>query len=174
MKTLSGVLAIFEHLDVVTAAASAVSNRADFDRHVVYSPASYHELMHVAEESMRPSPVRWLTLIGSLVGCSAGFLMPVLTDFDWPLVVGGKTAGLNSAIPNVIFMFELFVLLGAVATILGMLWFGRLANPRAKILEPRFSDDRFGIFVPGALLSGEQAKLLKELGASEVRQIDGK
>lgn len=173
MRTKKGVVAFFEHLDVAAAAARSAAEREDFARHVVYSPASFHELMDVAEHSYGPSPVRWCTLVGSLVGCSVGFLMPVLMDYDWPLVVGGKTAGLNSAIPNVIFMFELFVLMGALATIVAMLWFGRLANPRAEILDPALTDDRFALFVPGALLGGTQAQLLQEWGAYEVRQVEG-
>ena len=173
MKKLKGVLALFEHLDTTTEALKSIQKREDFERHEVYSPASYHELMEVIEPALGASAVRWCTLVGSLVGCAVGFLMPTLMDYDWPLVVGGKTAGLNSAIPNVIFMFELFILLGALATIVAMLWFGRLANPRAQILDPSLTDDRFAIFVPGALLGGVQANYLKELGAYEVKQIDG-
>ena len=66
-------------------------------------------------------------------------------------------------------MFELFVLFGAVGTILGLLWLGKLANPKAKVHDSSLTDDKFAIFVPGAHLDGPQAQLLKELGADEVR-----
>jgi len=167
----SGVLALFKHLDEFATAARLVQNKSGFDGHQVYSYASYHELMDVAESAYGPSPVRWLTLMGSLVGCSVGFLMPTLMDYDWPLVVGGKTAGLNSAIPNVIFMFELFVLFGALATIFGMLWFGGLANPRARIFDPRLTDDHFAIYVPGVLMDSEQSRYLRSLGALELKAV---
>jgi len=53
-----------------------------------------------------------------------------------------------------------------------MLVMGRLPNPTQRILDPRFTDDRFGIFVPNAKLEGEQAKLLKQCGAEELRLIE--
>ena len=167
-----GILAIFTYLDTFTNAIDEIEQKEDFEDVTVFSPSSYHELMDLAHKKFKDSPVRWLTLIGSIIGCSVGFLMPVLMDYDFPLVVGGKTAGLNSVIPNVIFMFELFVLLGALATILGMLWFGRLANPRARILDKRLTDDRFAIFVPNILIGSKQADILKDLGASELKIID--
>ena len=169
----TGVLAIFKYLDTTCEVAKRIMAEDGFQNHRLYSHTSYHELMHVAEERFGGSPVRWFTLLGSLFGCAVGYLMPVLMDYDWPLVVGGKTAGIHSSIPNVIFMFELFVLFGALATIVSMLWFGRLANPRAHILDVRLTDDRFAVFVPGAREGGPQATLLKELGAEEVHEISG-
>jgi len=165
----SGVLAMFSYLDVVTEALNKISDREEFHNHVCYSHTSYHELMHVAEEKWGPSQVRWFTLVGSLTGFATGFWMPIILDWDWPLVVGGKTAGFYSVPANVIFMFELFVLFGALATILGVLVMGRLANPKAVIRDPELTNDKFAIFVPGANLDGPQAALLKELGADEVR-----
>lgn len=164
-----GVLAIFSYLDVVTDALNKIKDREEFANHVCYAHTSYHELMHVAEKKWGPSQVRWFTLTGSLLGFATGYVMPLALDWDYPLVVGGKTAGIYSVPANVIFMFELFVLFGAIATILGMLWMGRLANPRATIHDPSLTDDKFAIFVPNALLDGPQAKLLKDLGADEVR-----
>ena len=165
----SGVLAMFSYLDVVTDALNKIKDKEEFANHVCYAHTSYHELMHVAEDRWGPSQVRWFTLTGSLTGFATGFLMPLVLDWDYPMVVGGKTAGIYSIPANVIFMFELFVLFGAIATILGVLWMGRLANPKAKIHDPSLTDDKFAIFVPGAHLDGPQAKLLKELGADEVR-----
>ena len=60
------------------------------------------------------------------------------------------------------------ILLGAIATILGMFVMGRFPNPKATIFDTRTTDDRFAIFVPGASIDGQQAKLLKEFGAEEV------
>lgn len=169
----AGVLAIYPYEDTFTTALNAVMHTDGFAGAVPYTPASYHGLMDVAHRLYGDSPVRWLTLIGGILGCATGFLMPVLMDFDWPLVVGGKTAGLNSSPVFVIFMFEFFILLGALATIFGMLWFGKLANPRAQVLDPRLSDDMFGLFVPGLHLGSEQVKRLKQYGATELIAIKG-
>ncbi|MCY4381099.1 MAG: DUF3341 domain-containing protein, partial [Proteobacteria bacterium] len=166
-----GILALFPYESSFTQAFKALSKDSAFSGMVAYAPTSYHSLMVAVEEEYGQSPVRWLTLIGGIIGCAAGFLMPVLMDYDWPLVVGGKTAGLDSVIPNVIFMFEFFILFGALATILGMLWFGRLANPRAQIMDPRITDDHFAFFVPHIHLDSPQVSRLKDFGASEIKVI---
>jgi len=60
------------------------------------------------------------------------------------------------------------VLLGAIATIAGMLVMGRLPNPRDTVFDVRTTDDKFAIFVPGADQGGAQAEFLKSCGAEEV------
>lgn len=169
----AGVLALYPFEDTFATALRAVMNTQGFTGAVPYTPASYHGLMAVAHDLYGASPVRWLTLVGGLVGCTTGLLMPILMDYDWPLVVGGKTAGLYSLPVVVIFMFEFFILLGAIATILGMLWFGKLANPRAQVLDERLTDDMFGLFVPGLHAGSPQVAQLKQLGATEIRAIKG-
>lgn len=168
-KRPGGILAVFQYLDDLTEAMEKARQRGDFDGHEVFSPTSYHEIEHAA--GFGASAVRWFTLIGAMTGTVAGFGLALLTDWDWPSVVGGKTAGLPSLPAYFIIGFELTILLGGIATVFGMLFMGRIPNPTQRILDPRFTDDRFGIFVPNASLDGEQAKLLKQCGAEEVREI---
>lgn len=100
-----------------------------------------------------------------------GFALALATDWDWPLVTGGKTPGIYSLPAYVVIGFECTILLGAICTILGMLVHCRIPNPKTSVLDPRFSDDRFGIFVPGAQVESEQAKVLQECGAEEIRKL---
>ena len=165
-KRTDGIVAIFSYLDYVCDAMEKIRGRGDFDGHEVLSPTSYHELEHAAHYSQ--SPVRWFTLTGALTGILSGFALPLFTDYDWPLVVGGKTAGFYSFPVYIIFAFELMVLLGAVCTIVGMLIMGRLPNPNGKIFDTRTTNDKFAIFVPGASIASPQAQLLKECGAEEI------
>jgi molybdopterin-containing oxidoreductase family membrane subunit len=165
-KRTDGIVAIFSYLDYVCTAMEKIRGRGDFEGHEVLSPTSYHELEHAAGYS--PSPVRWFTLTGALIGIFSGFALPLFTDYDWPLVVGGKTAGFYSFPVYIIFAFELMVLIGAICTIAGMLFMGRLPNPKGKIFDERTTDDKFAIFVPGASVTGPQAQLLKECGAEEI------
>ncbi|MEZ4741924.1 MAG: DUF3341 domain-containing protein [Bdellovibrionota bacterium] len=165
-KDTKGILGIFSHLDHVCDAMEKIKSRDDFAGHAVYSPTSYHELEHAA--GYGPSAVRWFTLTGALSGIACGFGLPLFTDWDWPLVVGGKTAGIPSLPVDLVFGFELMVLMGAIATILGMLVMGRLPNPKDKIFDVRTTNDKFAIFVPGANLEGAQAKFLRDCGAEEV------
>lgn len=167
-QSTPGILAIFSYLDDFSDAVTKTKDRPDFKGHEVITHTSYHELIDLAEKRFGPSQVRWFTLTGALSGLFTGFLMTLWMDYDWPIVVGGKTAGWPSVIAYVVFGFELMVLFGALATILGMLVMGRLPNPYAKIYDTRLLDDKFAIFVPGANLGGEQAKLLKDWGATEI------
>jgi len=165
----SGIVGVFRYLDDLTGAIKKIRSRADFADHEVYTPTSYHEIEEACGFS--PSPVRFFTLIGALTGVTCGFALALATDYDWPLVVGGKTPGIYSIPAYVVIGFECTILLGAIATILGMLIMGRIPNPKVTILDPRFTNDRFGIYVPNASLNSEQAQFLKTLGAEEVKFV---
>lgn len=166
-KTDRGVLAIFKYLDTVCEAIERVRERSDFNGHEVLSPTSYHEIEHAC--GFGASPVRFFTLIGALSGTCVGFGLCLLCDWDWPLVVGGKTAGIPSLPAYVVIGFECTILLGAIMTIVGMLWMGRIPNPKRRVYDPRTTDDRFAIYVPGVGLDSPQAQLLRECGADEVK-----
>ena len=165
-----GILAVFKYLDDLTHAMEVVRGRADFAGHEVFTPTSYHEIEHAA--GFTSSPVKWFTLTGGLTGTIAGFALPLFTDYDWPLVVGGKTAGIASLPAYVVIGFELTILLGAIATIAGMLVMGRIPNPKTTILDKRFTNVYFGIYLPNADVSSAQASLLKEQGAIEIRGVE--
>jgi len=167
-KAPEGVMAIYQYLDDFTEVLSHIEKKSDFAGHEIYTPVSYHEIIEHAEKIYGPSEVRWFTLVGALTGIASGFALPLGMDWDWPIVMGGKTAGVYSLPAYMIFVFELMVLFGAIATIMGMLIMGRLPNPKAKIRDKRVSDDRFAIFVPGIAIDSEQARMLKQWGAEEV------
>ncbi len=168
-KRPGGILAVFKYLDHLTNAMEKARRRGDFDGHEVFSPTSYHEIEHAA--GYGASPVRFFTLVGAMTGTCLGFALPLLTDWDWNMVVGGKTGVFPSLPAYVVIGFELTILLGGIATIIGMLVMGRIPNPKQRVLDTRFTDDRFGIFVPNAVLDGEQARILKECGAEEIKEI---
>lgn len=162
-----GILALFKHLDTVCHAVEKVKGRQDFKDHEVFSPTSYHDIEHAC--GYAPSPVRWFTFVGAMTGTFTGFALPLLCDWDWPVVVGGKTAGIYSLPAYVVLGFEFTILFGAIATVLGVLVMCRLPNPKVTILDKRLTDDMFGIWVPNAVVDGPQAKFLKEAGAVEVK-----
>lgn len=166
-----GVLAVFKYLDDTCEAIRKMNSRKDCKDHEVYAPASYHELIEFAEEKYGPSQVRWFTLLGALSGVSAGFGMPLWMDYDWPMVVGGKQAGIYSLPAYVIFGFELMILLGAIATIIGMLVMGRIPNPKAKVFDNKLSDDHFAIFLPNHNMDNDSVKMLRDIGACEVKVV---
>jgi hypothetical protein len=160
-----GVLAAFAHVDAAVDAIRALRAKGFRDL-VVYTPAPNHEIEEALEH--RVSPVRLVTLIGGLTGCTAGFAMTIWMSYDWALVVGGKP--IASIPPYVVIGFELTILMGALSTVAAVALFSVLMGKRGVPYDPRFSDDQIGIFVPAPsdqLAPVEQ--LLRSAGAVEVR-----
>jgi hypothetical protein len=160
----SGVLASFIHVDAAAEAVRAVRALGIRDL-TVYTPYPNHEV----EEALgqRVSPVRLFTLIGGLTGCTAGFAMTIWMSYDWPVLVGGKP--IASIPPYVVIAFELTILMGALTTVAAVAVFSILMGKRGVAYDPRFSDDRIGIFVPVAAdQAGRVEQLLRSSGAVEV------
>jgi hypothetical protein len=163
-----GVLAVFTHLDTTIAAIKQLraAGHADF---TVYSPIPRHEIEDALGQAV--SPVRMFTLVGGISGCAIGAWLTLWMSADWPIVTGGKPVG--SIPPYVVIMFEMTILFGALSTILGILLNALFAARRAGTIQydPRFTNDRFGSFVPTA---GDKAarieSLLRDAGAEEVRR----
>ncbi|MBI2601492.1 MAG: DUF3341 domain-containing protein [Deltaproteobacteria bacterium] len=171
-KERKGIVAVFRYLDKVSDAVKHMHRNKQFRDHVIYSPTSYHELMEHGEKVYGFSEVRWFTLVGALAGIATGFGMPIGMDWDWPIVVGGKMGGFYSLPAYFVFGFELMVLFGALATIIGMIIMGRLPDPRGKIRHNAITNDRFVVFVPGVGVDSEQAHLLRQWGADEVHHSE--
>ena len=164
-RIVPGVLASFEHIDAATDAIKALRAGGHKDL-VVYCSHPNHELEEALETPV--SPVRLFTLIGGLTGCTAAFGMTIWMNLDWPTLVGGKAI---AAIPAfVVPGFELTVLLGALSSVLGVVLLSLLLGKRGVLYDPRFSDDRIGVFVPAAA-EGAPAleRLFRDAGAEEVR-----
>lgn len=160
----AGVLAAFRHVDEAAHAIRSLKEMGYKD-FTVYTPVPNHEI--AAAVGHRISPVRLWTLFGGLTGVSLGFLMTMWMSLDYPVVVGGKP--IPSVIPYIVIMFELTILCGASATILGLIVHS-LRNRRAAAYDPRFTDDHIGIFVPcGTERHGAVQQLLQTSGAEEVR-----
>lgn len=117
----------------------------------------------------RPSPVRAFTLGGGVLGCASGLALCIWTSLAWPLMTGGKP--IVSLPAFLIIGYELTILFGALATVLGFLIHARLPRRKpAAAYDPRFSEDRYGVLVTA---SPEQAAPVREAlqaaGAEEVR-----
>ncbi len=159
-----GVLAAFRHVDDAVHAVRELKEMGYRD-FTVYSPVPNHEI--AAAIGHRISPVRRWTLLGGLAGVSLGLLMALWMSLDYPVVVGGKP--IPSVIPYIVVGFELTILIGALATITGLI-VHIIGNRRAAAFDPRFTDDHVGIFVPcPAERRSAVQQLLQTSGAEEVR-----
>ncbi|HET7321243.1 MAG TPA: DUF3341 domain-containing protein [Longimicrobiaceae bacterium] len=166
MKRMStGVLGIFPYLDTTTRAIERLREKGF--RMTVYAPTARHEIQHALE---RPeSAVRIYTLMGGFLGTAAGAALAIWTSLEWPLIVGGKEIVAMPAF--VVIMFEVTILIGALSTVAGLFLTARLprtGRPEA-LYHPRFSSDRFGVYVhsgPGQF--DEVSSILNASGSEEV------
>ena len=162
-----GILASFDYLDATVGAIRKL-RKAGFREITAYSPLPEHHI----EEAMGygPSVVRVFTLVGGLTGAATGFAFTTWTSMDWPLVTGGKP--IVSIPAYVIIAFELTILFGALATVIGLFVASRLPSVGpAVVYDPGFSAGRFGVYVtaPADRLA-EVRKILEDEGPAELRE----
>lgn len=168
MAVATHVVGVFAHVDATVRAIRNLRSRnlSDF---TVYTPVPVEEIEEVVDHGKPVSKVRLFTLIGGLTGTTTGFFLTIWSSLKWDLIVGGKP--IVSIPPFVVIAFELTILFGGLATLLGLLVLGRLPRLRPSTgYDPRFSIDRFGIEVrcPGEQVESAR-QCLREAGAQEVR-----
>lgn len=170
MVATETVLGVFAHVDTTVRALEELKAKGYHDV-TVYTPVPVHEIEEVIERDRPLSRVRLYTLIGALTGTASGFLLTIWTSLQWNLVTGGKPV--VSIPPFVVIAFELTILFGGLATVLGMVILGRLPRLRpTATYDPRFTADRFGVAVhcpPGR--SGSVGDILRRAGAEETRAV---
>ena len=184
MATTESIVGVFAHVDTTVRALEELRAKGYHDLDV-YTPVPTHEIEEILERDRPVSRVRLFTLVGGLTGIASAFLITIWTSLLWGLVTGGKflkcpqlfrwcmpTDIVGSSIPPFfIIAFEMMVLFGGVATLLGLVVLARLPRFRpASTFDPRFTNDRFGVAVHCApARSGSVREILRSAGADEVR-----
>ena len=114
--------------------------------------------------------MRVWTLVGGLTGTATGFALTTWTSIDWPLVVGGKP--IVSIPAYIIIAFEMTILFGALATIIGLFVLSRLPSIKpAVVYDPEFSSGRYGVYVEGNRQRLEEARqIMNEQQPIELRE----
>jgi len=142
-ELLYGLLAEFDNpTDLVHAVRRA---RADGYRRLdAYTPYPIEELTEALE--FRRTRMTLVIFIGGAVGCIGGYLLQMFcAAWDYPLNVGGRP--LNSWPAFIPVMFELTVLVAALAAVFGLLALCGLPRPHHPLFNvPRFAlatRDRF-------------------------------
>jgi hypothetical protein len=161
------LMGIFAYLDdLVEAVEGLKRSNLDF---TVFSPIPRHELREAIP--MKPSPVRYFTLVGGVFGIISGLALAVYTVLQWKFIVSGKP--IVPWVPFVIVAFEFCILLGVLITVVGMLITTRL--PQLNLpgyYDPRFSVDRFGVLVRGIEVKADEvSRILREAGAEEIHAV---
>ena len=163
-RTVPGVLASFVHVDSAVEAITGLKAKGFRDL-TVYTASPNHEIEEALDHPV--SWVRLFTLIGGLTGITAGFAMTIWMSRDWPLVVAGKP--IAAIPPYVVIAFELTILYGSLFTVAGMIILSLVKSLKGRPFNPRFTDDRIGVFVP---CSPDQTPAVRDLlthaGSEEV------
>lgn len=108
----------------------------------VRTPVPVHEAFRLL--GTPPSTLGWFTGTGAVLGAATGFGLTIGTVLAWPLITSGKP--LISLPPFMIIAFELTILLGAVASILGFFHLNRFPDVRA-IVAMEETGNAYAIFV---------------------------
>jgi hypothetical protein len=108
-----------------------------------YSPFPVEGLAEALD--FRETRVPAAVLVGGLLGAGGGYLLQFGLNVDYPLNVGGRP--LNSVPSWIPIMYELTILLAALAAVLGMLALNGLPMPYHPVFNvpdfARASSDRF-------------------------------
>jgi hypothetical protein len=169
--TTETILGVFAHVDTTVRALEELKAKGYHDL-TVYTPVPVHEIEDVIERDRPVSKVRLFTLLGGLTGLASGWILTAWSSLKWGLVVGGKPPmGLPVSPPYVVIMFEMMILFGGIAAVIGMVALGRLPQFRpSPSYDPRFTNDRFGVAVHcAAERAASVREILRGAGADEVR-----
>jgi len=131
----------------------------------VRMPVPDHEILDAVAH--KPSKVGLVTLIGGITGLLVGFFGPGIAHMHWGLVHGGKPV--FPIPPFVVTAFELTILFGATATLVGLLMMARMVRRRPE--EPydeRVSEDHYLLILDAREEQAEQAKTILEEEGAEV------
>lgn len=167
---MSNVKSVYAHLDCLVDGISSLKQAGFRDKMVVTAPLPRHEIEELLYEG-KPSPVRWFTMTGAILGGICGFALCSMTHLNWPMIIpAGKP--LVSIPAFIIITFESTILWGCLGTLLGLIINCRLPgfNLQVETTDPRYSDDKFGIIVndlDGAAAAKVTA-ILNSTGAIEV------
>src|SRR5713226_10758708 len=121
------VLGVFAYVDTTVRALEDLKAKGYHDL-TVYTPVPVHEIEEVMERDRPVSRVRLFTLIGGLTGTASGFILTIWSAMQWGLVTGGKP--IASIPPFVVIAFELTILFGGLATVIGIVLLGQLPRFR--------------------------------------------
>jgi hypothetical protein len=163
---------VYQHLDLLLTAIDRLK-AADIRGWDVCSPLPRHEIEEIIYDG-KPSPVRWWTLTGGMLGLSGGFLLPALTAAQWPMInPGGKPV--VALAPYAVIMFESTIMLAGLFTLAGMIVHCGLPSfwLDPALQDPRWSDESFGIVFTNA--PEDQAARIQDIlrGAGAVEVTSG-
>ena len=164
------LVAVFGDSHGLTDAVRAVLDSGN-DVLEVLSPVHLPEVDELLPQ--RPSLVRWFALLGCVGGAAFGLAFQVMTVLQWPHLTGGKPA--LSLPAFVVVAFEMTILLGAVATLVGLMIAARLPQIGKDHYHEGCSQSDFALVLECDRRDRPSLEtVLRGSGAQEVRAVGPK
>jgi mono/diheme cytochrome c family protein/rhodanese-related sulfurtransferase len=127
-----------------------------------------------AEEMLgqKKSVIKRFTLFGAILGCATGFALAAGTAVLYLHPTGGRP--IIPFPPFLVITYEMTILFGILATVIGFLISARLPAIRERAYAPEAAVDRFAVTVScaNAERCERAAAILREAGAEEVRNVE--
>ncbi len=168
-----GLLAEFPDQEALVEAAHAARDRG-YSRLDTFTPYPIEGLGEVL--GFDTHRMGWLSVFGGLFGFFGALAIQVLTNWDYPINVGGRPILAWPAF--VVIDFELMVLFAVIFPTLGMLYLNGLPRLHHPLFAtPRFNlatDDRFFLYVDSAdskFDSNSTRAFLESLGPASVEEV---
>ena len=171
-----GLVAEFGSEHELVAAARTV-REAGYTRTDAYMPYPSHDVIEAL--GVKRSKVPLIVLVAGALGALTGYMLQYWTSaVAYPLNVGGRP--LNSWVSFIVVTFELTILFGSIAGVVGMFALNRLPQPYHPVFNsPAFraaaSTDGFFLAIEAAderFDRRETAVLLKRAGAIRVAEVE--
>jgi hypothetical protein len=143
--------------------------RAGFPRPELISPIPLHGVEQVL--GPKKSVIRRFTFFGGIFGALSGFALAAGTAVLYLHPTGGRP--IITFPPFLIITYEMTILCGILATVLGFLISARFPAIRERVYVPEAAVDRFAVTVScdGEERLGRAESILREAGAEDVRSI---
>lgn len=169
MSDFIGVVGYFNDPDVFRSGIDHVKRETAFHP-VGYTPIP--DMPAIFALNPRSSGVRWFSLVGGLTGIAAALALTIWTSWDYPLIVGGKP--ITALPPFLVVAFELMILLGSIASILGFLFMSRLPNlTPSEAYRPSLGVEDYALYIPCNELQRPKAEaILGEAGAYRIDEVN--
>ncbi|MBH66246.1 MAG: hypothetical protein CL784_07010 [Chloroflexi bacterium] len=106
---------------------------------------------------------------GAIIGFTLSIFLTAVTQLAYPLVTGGKP--ILSIFAMLIIMYEMTMLAGVIATVIGIIFESRLPNLKPGVYDTRITEGWIGVvitFDDDAKVS-EAESVLNKAGALEIK-----
>ena len=163
------ILGLFQYEDDFITAAKSLK-ASGFNDLTLMSPIRIEEAEKIV--GLGKSPVRYFSLTGAICGAISGFSLAVACALVFILPTGGRA--IIAIPPFLIITYEMTILFGVLATLLGFHFVSGLPAWRDKPYKVETNIDRFSILVGlGPETDSSNAeKIIRDAGAEEVELIE--